>query len=612
MTIRLWKGPTGTTANPKNGNWNRSSNWSPSGVPGAGDDVVLGGAGIYTLTLNISATPNLHSLAINDGSATLAIGSATLNVTGTSSTAINVTVGHITIAGGRINDAGGMALASSSSSLSGSGSVAGSLSGSGTVTASGGTLALTGTVNGPRLLIATAAGSDLKIDGTATPTGAIAISSANQTLEIGAAGSLTIGAAEAVSAGHVQLDGGSLADASGIALSNGATLSGKGAVSAAVSGAGTITANGGILEFKNAVDGSGTTSSFQIANVAGSDLQFNSSVGATGINPIVTFNGATGVLDLGSNLRTFQGVIANFASGDAIKVAGANRATLDSTGNVLSVFNGSTLQGTLTFTSSCTGDIFSVSNNTITVSVPAPPTVTVSNVINGPSDPNNASLNGFNAIPPDNALAVSATDVLMAENDVIEITDRSGTVLLSPEALSTFFASVDSGYSLTDPRALVDPVTGKFIVTCDALTTNSSGAVTGSAVLYAISTTTNPTGSWTFGNVNTTYLINNAATWADQPTIASNGSYLDVTSGQFGVSSGQYVGNAVTIIPLSGAQPTAYNLGNAADYRPVAVPGGDYFVGYTGNALSIMSNSNGSNTFSSASISLGSIDVGNG
>src|SRR5207237_6454854 len=93
MIIRLWKGQSGTTSNPKSGNWNRSSNWSPSGVPVAGDDVVLGGTGTYTLTVNISATPNLHSLTINDGSATLAIGSASLNVTGTICTAINDTAG---------------------------------------------------------------------------------------------------------------------------------------------------------------------------------------------------------------------------------------------------------------------------------------------------------------------------------------------------------------------------------------------------------------------------------------------------------------------------------------------------------------------------------------
>src|SRR5215472_958140 len=115
MTTRLWKGPSGTTSNPKSGNWNKSSNWSPSGVPVAGDDVVLGGTGNYTLTLNISATPNLQSLTISDGGATLAIGSATLNVTGASAAAINLTAGQITIAGGKINDAGGMTLAASSS-----------------------------------------------------------------------------------------------------------------------------------------------------------------------------------------------------------------------------------------------------------------------------------------------------------------------------------------------------------------------------------------------------------------------------------------------------------------------------------------------------------------
>jgi hypothetical protein len=615
MATKTWKGPSTSTSKPSSGNWNKSSNWSPSGVPVAGDAVILGGSSTYTVTLNIAITPNLNSLSISDSGATLAIGTATLNVTGASSSAINVTAGHISIAGGKINDAGGLALASGAS-LTGWGTVAAPVSGGGTITAGGGTLDLTGTVSGTSLAVATASASDLKIDATAT-TNTIALSSANQTLEIGAAGALTITAAETVTSGHIQLDGGALADASGMTLGAGATLTGKGTVSAALSGGGTITANGGILEFKTAVDGS-TGSAFQIANVAGSDLQFDGTVGSGAIHPTVTFNGATGVLDLSqTTLANFQGVIANFAAGDGIKVAGAASAALDSTGTVLSVFSSSipssgTLLGTLTLSSAYTGDMFLVANGTITVSLPSPPTVTVSNVISGPSDSNNATLNGFNAIPPDNALAVSAADVVMAENDVIEITNRSGTVLLNPEALSTFFSSVANGNFLTDPRALVDPVSGKFIVTCDALTTNSSGAVTGSAVIYAISSTTDPTGSWTFGRINTTYLINGQATWADQPTIASNGADLDVTSAQFGVSSGLYVDNAVTIIPLTGGGSTAYNLGSAADYRPVAVAGGDYFVGYTGDALSILFNANGSSSFTSTSVSLGAIDVGNG
>jgi len=239
------------------------------------------------------------------------------------------------------------------------------------------------------------------------------------------------------------------------------------------------------------------------------------------------------------------------------------------------------------------------------------PTLTVSNVISGLSNSNNATLNGYDVIPPDNALAASASDIVMAENDVFEITSLSGAVIQAPESLSSFFSPVAGGLTLTDPRALFDPTSGRFIVTVDALTLDAFGDVTGSAVLYAISSTTGPTG-WTYGKVNTTYNINGTATWADQPTISSNGTNLYVTSAQFGVSSGQYVANAVTIIPLSGGAATSFNLGSAADYRPAAVSGGSYFVGYTGDSLSLLFNSNGSNSFTSSSISLGSIDVGSG
>ena len=612
MALKTWKG-SGSTSAPKSGNWSRSSNWSPSGVPLAGDDVVIGGSSTYTLTLNVTATPNLNSVTIRDGGATLAVGTSTLNVVGTSSTAINVTAGHITIAGGKISDAGGLALASGAS-LSGSGTVAALLSGVGTITASGGTLDLTGTVSsGLTLSINSAVVSDLKIDGKATAA-TIAMSSANQTLEIGAGGNLTISASENITSGHIQLDGGTLTDTSGITLSSGATLSGKGTVSAPLSGGGTITASGGVLEFQNAVDSS-TASAFQIANVSGADLRFDGnvgSIGATPVHPTISFNGANGLLDLShTTLGNFQGIIANFGSGDGIEVAGATGVTLDSTGTILTVSGSSGSLGTIALASSYTGDTFSVSNNIISVSLPSPPTVTVGNVISGPSDSNNAALNGFYAIPPDNALAASANNIVMAENDVFEITSLTGTVIQAPESLSTFFSSVAGGYTLTDPRALFDPTSGRFIVTTDALTVNSAGAVTGSAVLYAISGTAGPT-DWTYGQVNTTYGINGTATWADQPTIASNGTNLYVTSAQFGVSSGQYVTNVVTIIPLSGGAATTYNLGSAADYRPAAVSGGSYFVGYTGDSLSILYNSNGSNTFTSNSISLGSIDVGSG
>ena len=60
------------------------------------------------------------------------------------------------------------------------------------------------------LSIGTFAASDLKIEGTAIRTGAITINDANQTLEVGAAGNLTINAAQTVTLGKIQLDGGTL------------------------------------------------------------------------------------------------------------------------------------------------------------------------------------------------------------------------------------------------------------------------------------------------------------------------------------------------------------------------------------------------------------------
>jgi hypothetical protein len=62
LVAKSWTGG-GTTFNPLNGNWSNSGNWSPSGVPVAGDDVTLGGVGGYTVTLDVNSAP-LDSLTM--------------------------------------------------------------------------------------------------------------------------------------------------------------------------------------------------------------------------------------------------------------------------------------------------------------------------------------------------------------------------------------------------------------------------------------------------------------------------------------------------------------------------------------------------------------------
>ena len=59
--------------------------------------------------------------------------------------------------------------------------------------------------------------------------------------------------------------------------------------------------------------------------------------------------------------------MANFDEGESIKVTNATRAALDTTGTVLTVYNGITSLGTITFATSYTGDTFNVSGGVITV-----------------------------------------------------------------------------------------------------------------------------------------------------------------------------------------------------------------------------------------------------
>jgi hypothetical protein len=76
---------------------------------------------------------------------------------------------------------------------------------------------------------------------------------ANQTLEIGSAGTLTITAAESVTGGTIQLDGGKL-NASGLTIGSGARLRGFGTMGGAITlGGGTVIASGGKLDLTGSV-----------------------------------------------------------------------------------------------------------------------------------------------------------------------------------------------------------------------------------------------------------------------------------------------------------------------------------------------------------------------
>jgi Hint domain len=187
MAMIQWTGGgTGTTDDPISGNWNDAGNWSPSGVPAAGDTVFLSGgvdSTAYVVTLNTS-TNDLDSITIASfgGPVTLNItASGALNVSNT----VSVGNASITMEGGQIS-AYSMDLGQPDSTVTGYGvlNISDNYTGTGTIEAADGkTLTVDGEVgNGIQLKIA--AGSDLQLNGQADAGGTVSFTGANGILDL--------------------------------------------------------------------------------------------------------------------------------------------------------------------------------------------------------------------------------------------------------------------------------------------------------------------------------------------------------------------------------------------------------------------------------------------
>ena len=372
---------------------------------GSGGTLVLTGAGSIAsgvlLKMDTSGTSLLQldleggvtsaaPISMTSNSQTLQVSKGNLTING----AQNVSSANIVMAGGTITDTSGITLGgtpnTANGTISGFGTVAADLSRSGTgsadtVTASGGTLDLTGTFGAGLVakIDSTKASSVLKFDGTATSNGAISISNANQSLEIGPSGNLTIVAAENITDGTIKLDGGSLTDTSGIALSNAAAkLTGFGTVTTGATtttdfdGTGAVTATGGVLDFTKATNSDSVTV-YDIAAVSGSVLRFDGAVGTVSVHPTVTFDsvatGGLGTLSLtDATNNDFFGTVNNFVIHDKIQVLSADHVTLTG-GTTLNVFNASGTQiETITLGQSHTGATFSVDTATDMITTDMP------------------------------------------------------------------------------------------------------------------------------------------------------------------------------------------------------------------------------------------------
>ena len=142
---------------------------------------------------------------------------------------------------------------------------------------------------------------------------------------------------------------------------------------------------------------------------------------------------------------------------------------------------------------------------------------------------------GQNLQPPDTQLAAGPTSLVEADNSVLSIWSKSGTLGVTAD-LNVFFG-VPAGYRFSDPRILYDAESGRWFLSGLAFT-----ATNDSQVYIAVSLSSDPTANW-----NVFVLTSATATLDDQPMIG-------VSSDNVVISWNDYTGASPATAIFSGQE----------------------------------------------------------
>ncbi len=131
-----------------------------------------------------------------------------------------------------------------------------------------------------------------------------------------------------------------------------------------------------------------------------------------------------------------------------------------------------------------------------------------------------------NCLPPDGALAVGPSQVVVAVNTAMKVYDQAGTLVMGPVNLSTFLAQPgDLLPNFSDPFVLYDASAARFVVGMINYDTNE----TTSTINVAVSQTSDPTGAWYVYSIS----IQATGDLFDFPHAAIDGSVLYVSGNLF-------------------------------------------------------------------------------
>ncbi len=135
---------------------------------------------------------------------------------------------------------------------------------------------------------------------------------------------------------------------------------------------------------------------------------------------------------------------------------------------------------------------------------------------------NNFTANNSQSTPNDNHLAISnAGKIVSVVNSNIKMYNDTGLQVYT-KSLSSFASALGFLQNISDPRALYDPTTDRFIVMFFAGVTSTT-----SKIIVAFSQTNEPTGTWNFYILKGNYL--NDTTWSDYPIVTIGQSDLFMT-----------------------------------------------------------------------------------
>jgi hypothetical protein len=135
------------------------------------------------------------------------------------------------------------------------------------------------------------------------------------------------------------------------------------------------------------------------------------------------------------------------------------------------------------------------------------------------------------AIPPDTMGAAGPSHLMTMLNSQVRIQTRTGADLGTVSLAAFWTAGTDLVGDPFDPKLVYDSLSGRWLATVDA-----DGELPTSQVWFAISSTSDPTGAWSFFGFPADSAFPSGSMWADFPGLGVNSTWIAITNNMFSVA----------------------------------------------------------------------------